>query len=288
VICALHLCPHPDDEVIGAGGTLLGLAEHGHRVVNFACGLGRPDQRERRRAELQAACERAGFELVVREPPLAISRTDDLELAQRTLAADVVRLVREEAVDLVVSPSPHDGHHGHEVVGRAARDALARLDGRAPRWWMWGLWSDLPLPTLLSAFDEARLERVLHVLAAHAGELARNDYPGLVRARARANAILGAERVFGFGAAGGPEPFAELLTEAVRSPAGWLAGARRRLDLAAPLEGDPGAPLGWWLDAVSLRDRALQEGWSPAVPAPTAAARPRSPRRPGAGSASEA
>ena len=61
MICVLHLSPHPDDEVLGAGATLMGLREHGHRVINLACSLGRPDQQERRRREVEEACERAGF-----------------------------------------------------------------------------------------------------------------------------------------------------------------------------------------------------------------------------------
>jgi LmbE family N-acetylglucosaminyl deacetylase len=44
VLTVLHLAPHPDDEVLGAGATLLGLREAGHRVINLACSRGRPDQ----------------------------------------------------------------------------------------------------------------------------------------------------------------------------------------------------------------------------------------------------
>src|SRR3954447_8367304 len=74
-VCArvLHLAPHPDDESIGAAATLISLREHGHAVVNLACSLGRPGQRSRRRAELEDACRRAGFELVVIEPPVELS-----------------------------------------------------------------------------------------------------------------------------------------------------------------------------------------------------------------------
>ena len=77
VATVLHLSPHPDDEILGAGATLMGLRAHGHRVINLACSLGRPDQQERRRAEVTEACARAGFELIVHEPPLAISLNDD-------------------------------------------------------------------------------------------------------------------------------------------------------------------------------------------------------------------
>src|SRR6185295_887192 len=89
VLTVLHLSPHPDDEVLGAGATLLGLREAGHRVINLACSLGRPEQQERRRAEVTEACRRADFELVVHDPPLALSSGDDPFNARKLLGATV-------------------------------------------------------------------------------------------------------------------------------------------------------------------------------------------------------
>ena len=44
----LHLSPHPDDEVVGMPATLMALRDAGWRVVNLACGLGRPARHQRR------------------------------------------------------------------------------------------------------------------------------------------------------------------------------------------------------------------------------------------------
>ena len=235
-LTVVHLSPHPDDELMGAGATLLRLRDAGHRIVNVACSLGRrPERRERRRAELVEACARAGFELLV---------VDGLDRVAE-LVADA---------DLVVAPSPHDGHPWHEAVGRAARDALAEDD--APRLWLWGLWADLPLPTLFVGFGDDELTRATHALRAHAGELARNDYAALLRARAIAARVQGAERVFGFGAPGRSVAYAELLTETAYAGGEWWAGAAREPDPAAPLAPVPRErPLGWWLDAPSFRAR---------------------------------
>jgi LmbE family N-acetylglucosaminyl deacetylase len=220
VICVLHLSPHPDDEVLGAGATLMGLHEHGHRVINLACSLGRPDQHERRRREVTEACARAGFELIVHDPPLAISRGDDAFAARKLLAATVERIVGEERVDLIVSPDRDDAHHGHKIVAAVARTA-------GLRWWSWGLWRDLARPTIYVPFGDRRLGELQHALAAHRGELARNDYPELLRARAIAARVLGAERVFGFGSPrASSEPYAELLSD---------DGPPRMVDLEHPL-----------------------------------------------------
>ena len=255
----LHVAPHPDDESIGAVATLLALRHAKHEVINLACSLGRLEP-ERRRLELETACERAGFELIVHPPPLRISSGDDLAAAQRALAATVSRLIVERRVDVVVSPSPHDGHHGHEMVGRAARDAVCAAPALGPRLWMWGLWADLPHPNLYVGFDDERMARAIHVLEAHEGELERNDYRRMVRGRAEANRVLGSERVFGWGARGRPQPNAELLTEVVWRKGEWWASSARELDPEVPLANGEGAPvrLGWWMDSPSFADRLRQ------------------------------
>src|SRR5512133_3885116 len=113
----LHLSPHPDDEVLGAGATLLALRDTGHRVINLAVTLGSDErERPRRRHEVETACARAGFELVVHDPG-------------GDLAGAVRALIAESGADVVVAPSPHDGHPRHEAVGRAARDAVEAQRG---------------------------------------------------------------------------------------------------------------------------------------------------------------
>lgn len=251
---ALHLSPHPDDEAIGAVAALLALRSAGWRVVNYACGLGRPAQQERRRAELAEACRRADFELIVGDPPLRMSAGDDLAGAERELLARLLELAGTLAPVLVVSPSPHDGHHAHELVARVARSLVEHFVHEPPTWWMWGLWADLPFPTVVVPFDEPRLVQAQGVLAAHAGEVERNDYVALIEARARANAVLGVERVWGTGAsAAAGTAMVELLCEAQFTPRGWLLGAPRVLDPERPLAPPSDRPIGWWLRSESPR-----------------------------------
>jgi LmbE family N-acetylglucosaminyl deacetylase len=220
VLTVLHLSPHPDDEVLGAGATLLGLRDAGHRIINLACSLGRPEQHERRRAEVTEACRRAGFELVIHDPPLGLSADDDPFAARKLLGATVERLIAEERVDLLVSPDRDDAHHAHKTVAAVARTA-------GVTWWTWGLWRDLARPTIFSPFGDRRLAELQLVLGAHRGEVARNDYYDLLRARAISARVLGAERVFGFGSERrDQEPYAELLAD---------GGPPRVLDLQHPL-----------------------------------------------------
>ncbi|MGA8745584.1 MAG: PIG-L family deacetylase [Solirubrobacterales bacterium] len=233
---ALHFAPHPDDELIGAPATLMALRDAGWRVVNLACGLGRPEQRERREAELREACRLAGFELRIPEPPIAISAGEDRAGAHPALSDLVRAAIDDLAPAVLISPSPEDRHPAHELVGGAIRDTLSERCGEAPRWWMWALWGALPQATLGTAFGARRLDEILTALSAHRGELERNDYRLLVRARAALNASLATELLFGFGAERSCDaPFVELLTEVERRDGRWLLGTSRWLDPAAPL-----------------------------------------------------
>jgi LmbE family N-acetylglucosaminyl deacetylase len=235
VATILHLAPHPDDELLGAPAALMAMRDAGHRVVNLACGLGgEPARREERALELAEACRRARFEL----------RTDPL-----------ATVLHEERPAVVVSPSPHDGHPAHEAVARAAAAALVALGDAAPAWWLWGLWADLPAPNLLVPYDGERLAEIQAALAAYAGELARNDYAALLEARARGHAVLGPERVFGFGAAGIEEAYADLLLELRRDAGAWRRTRPRLLDPALPVGEPVGEAVDWWLEAPSAAAR---------------------------------
>lgn len=247
------MAPHPDDEAIGCPATLLKLQRAGCKVHNVIVSLGRPGQHARRRAEALEAARRAGFETTFLDPPVGISDGDDLEAAQAEVQAAVTRLIEELAVSVVVSPSPHDVHHGHEVVGRGVQAALANLED-GPVWWMWGLWGDLPVPTLFVPFDQPELDEVLWILDAYQGENDRNDYRRLVQGRAGANAVLGSERVFGFGSPAASDlAHAELLTEARWRSGRWQAGGPRLLNADALLTPSWQRDLTPWVTAPSAR-----------------------------------
>jgi LmbE family N-acetylglucosaminyl deacetylase len=257
---ALHLSPHPDDEVAGMPATLMALRDAGWHIVNLACGLGRPAQHQRRRAEVEEACRRARFELLPCEPPLALSAGDDLAAAEETLVTLLAGVLPALDPAIVCAPSPHDGHHAHELVGRAAHRALDAHAGPTPPLWLWGLWAELPFPTLFAPFDGARLAEVKHALGAHASEQARLPLDRLIEARAVACAGTGEERVHGSGLAGDPAvAYAELICEAVLEPAGWMLGSSRRFDAEAPLASPSARPIGWWLEAESVHDRLRRE-----------------------------
>ena len=228
---ALHVSPHPDDEILGCGATLLALQAAGWRVVNLACGLGRHGDEDRRRGELDAAIGVLGIEGMVASPPVQMSSSggDDLVAAEEEVVRLVGTAAAELGAELLLSPHPNDGHPAHALVGRAVRDAATTC----PRWWAWGLWRDVQTPNRYVPFGDEVLSRLRAALACHAGEVARNPYDDLLPARARVAAILGSELVHGFGSGPAtPDPYADLLEERVRrEPGGWELSERQMVGI---------------------------------------------------------
>jgi LmbE family N-acetylglucosaminyl deacetylase len=251
----IAVSPHPDDELLGAPATLMSLRDAGWRVINLVCSLGRPEDRERRRAEVIAACRAAGFGLEIPDGLAPIGSDDDLERAQSRCSAAIVELVQRSGARLIVGPSPHDGHHGHEVAGRAIRDAV-ETRGERFEVMFWGLWSGLPVPNVFVPFGADRLGEIERALSSHAGELERNRFDRLLESRAAANSVLGPELVFGFGSGATAYEYAELLTRVIwTATGGWKLTPPQTFDPRAPQdrEGLHGADIGWWLHTRSVR-----------------------------------
>ena len=147
----LVLAAHPDDEVLGVGGTMARLARGGSRLrlVSVTDGEashpGHPDPAAlaaRRAAETASALRVLGAQAteVIRLgfPDTRVAdREDDLATRVRDLAADC---------DVVLAPWDQDVHADHEAVGRAARRA-SPLTYWYPVWtWHWARPGDSRVP----------------------------------------------------------------------------------------------------------------------------------------------
>ncbi|MEU1487165.1 PIG-L family deacetylase [Streptomyces sp. NPDC005752] len=137
---------HPDDEVLGFGGTMARLADAGHRltVVSVTDGEGshphsravRADELVRVRAEeTRTALERLGArnaEVVrLRIPDSGVDRhEEDVRRALVPLCSGAA---------LVAAPWAGDVHSDHEAAGRAARAAAHEADAPFAEYpvWMW-------------------------------------------------------------------------------------------------------------------------------------------------------
>jgi LmbE family N-acetylglucosaminyl deacetylase len=145
---------HPDDEVLGAGGTMAMLAAGGVRLRLIAVTDGEGSHpgtdpagiARTRIAESVTALDRLG----AADIDVVRLRLPDTGLASRE--AELADLLREHCggFDVCLAPWEGDAHADHEAAGRAARRA-ARRTGRAvltyPVWmWHWAQPGDQRVP----------------------------------------------------------------------------------------------------------------------------------------------
>jgi LmbE family N-acetylglucosaminyl deacetylase len=145
---------HPDDEVLGVGGTMAILAAAGVRMRLIAVTDGEASHpgadpaviARTRTAESAAALGLLG----VREAEVVRLRLPDTAIASRE--SELVGLLRElcAGFEVCLAPWEGDAHADHEAAGRAARQA-GLADGRTvlsyPIWmWHWATPADPRVP----------------------------------------------------------------------------------------------------------------------------------------------
>ncbi len=132
------VAPHPDDEVLGVGGTVARLAASGAHHVAVAVTDGEsshPGQSERlrhvRRHESRAAAARLG---IIPDVLFRLAMPDG-GVDAGALAPVLARLI--EPGDLVLAPWVSDGHPDHAQVGLGAEMACAMSGGRLLAYLVW-------------------------------------------------------------------------------------------------------------------------------------------------------
>jgi LmbE family N-acetylglucosaminyl deacetylase len=188
----LVIAPHPDDEVIGCGGSLCLHAEQGDRVaVTFLTSgeLGLKKLRREqawaiREAEARKAAKILGIKSLnfLRLPDWCIG--DDIPAAAKALAT----VLRAEQPDLIYLPHPADGHPDHQASLTILRVALKSSRLGLPALRAYEVW------TPLATFDQVQditpvMPRKLRALRAHRSQLGEFDY---VRAMRSLNQYRGA------------------------------------------------------------------------------------------------
>jgi N-acetylglucosamine malate deacetylase 1 len=131
---ALVIAPHPDDEVLGAGGTMAKLAAHGAQVHVAIVTRGQPptftaEFVENVRQECAAAHRRLGVARThfLDFPAAELDRVPHAELNQRIGA-----LVSEIAPDTLFVPFVGDIHLDHQLVFTSALVASRPRHGHTP------------------------------------------------------------------------------------------------------------------------------------------------------------
>lgn len=142
----LCLAPHPDDEVLGCGGTLALHAGRGDAVRVVILTDGSPDGDEQVAAAREAESRAAGRQLGLSDYVFLDYRDGKLG-AQWDLVERVVAIMEAFDPDLVYGPSPFEHHSDHRAASRALIAALAQ--GRSRRVFLYGVNEVVPGGVLL-------------------------------------------------------------------------------------------------------------------------------------------
>jgi LmbE family N-acetylglucosaminyl deacetylase len=145
---------HPDDEVLGAGGTISELAARNARLRLVAVTDGEASHHDglaagrratlarRRAAERSAALAALGAQ---RAEVIRLELPDSgLAAYEQELAAQLQELV--SGFDICLAPWHKDAHSDHEVAGRAARQASRRTLFYPVWMWHWAQPGDIRVP----------------------------------------------------------------------------------------------------------------------------------------------
>lgn len=140
----LVLAPHPDDEVIGLGGTIARYLDGGNPVtvayMTDGAGAGRSDLAAVRRGEAEAVGREFSFRQVFLDYP-------DTELTNN--AATVARLrdvLSDVQPDVIYVPSFFEHHFDHFTTSQVLCDALSALSELDAAVAGYEVWEILPFP----------------------------------------------------------------------------------------------------------------------------------------------
>ncbi len=178
------VAPHPDDESLGAGGTVASLSALGAQVHVVVCTDGDaaapPDWLSDptslgavRRREVTAAAEHLSPGRPVTLHLLGL-RDGGLSAARPELDARLEPLL--DGASLVIAPWPDDGHPDHRAVGLAVRAVSTAPRLEYPIWaWHWAVPSELPDGVVRVPISPSAQQHRAAAVACHRSQLTGAD-----------------------------------------------------------------------------------------------------------------
>jgi LmbE family N-acetylglucosaminyl deacetylase len=204
---ALVFSPHPDDECIIGGLALRMLREAGVRVINVAVTQGSKKERQAGRwAELRAACDYLGFDLLETIPgglERINVKTRQQDAAGWDASVDVIgAILARERPRVVFFPHDNDWNSTHIGTHHLVVDALSGLPADFTCTVLeTEFWGAMASPNLMVESTADDLAEMMTALSFHAGEVERNPYHLLLPAWMQDNVRRGGELVGGQGGA---------------------------------------------------------------------------------------
>ncbi|WP_033289265.1 PIG-L deacetylase family protein [Amycolatopsis jejuensis] len=186
--------PHPDDEIIGCGGSVVNWLRSGAEVSFVYLCNGDAGSQAMSRAELGAvrkAEATAGAAHLGVTDLVFLDQTDGCLAETRTLLTTLIDLIREKRPDVAYLPHATDGHPDHIVTHQLVTKAAGIAAGP---WWPestgapWAIdlqlayevWTPIQRPTHLEDTTDA-LDLQLEALSHHGSQLDTMPYDAFIR-----------------------------------------------------------------------------------------------------------
>ncbi len=185
----LVLAPHPDDEIIGPGASMVAHVEAGAQVtvLYLTDGGGTENERQSQIDIRQAEAKRVGQDLGVQQ-----IFWDELDTKLTNRASTVARmaaLLGELKPAHVYTPSPFDTHFDHFATNQILVDALGIQTELEPTIYGYEVWDPIPFPNYL--VDVSAVYAVKERLMQHyKTPLEFTDFAALARQRAAVHFTL--------------------------------------------------------------------------------------------------
>jgi N-acetylglucosamine malate deacetylase 1 len=171
----LVIAPHPDDEAIGCGGTLLKHKDAGDRiVVAYMTDGERGDTFVSVQGAQLIALRRNETELAARilgihERVFCANPDTQLKLSEDTIE-QMLSLLGQHRPDVLYVPSYIDGHTDHQAAFQIVASALRRFE-QEPAVYTYEVWS----PLVANCVVEIDMDRKLEAVRAYASQLGQDE-----------------------------------------------------------------------------------------------------------------
>jgi len=179
---ALVLCPHPDDESLGCGGTLKTITstggivdvlymtrgENGSYPRTMAAKPAREELAAIRTEEAKRACEILGVRNV-----FFLNGHDGSLKTQPELSDAILGTLTSSDYRSVFSPWPYDAHHDHGATYWMLQEALRRYS-RNLDIWLYEVWA--PLPHNICIAIDKTIEAKMTAFRTHESQLSNLNY----------------------------------------------------------------------------------------------------------------
>ena len=177
--------PHPDDDAIGMGGTIIELVKNGNNVLcvyltsgvsarNAVKGDMYVEEKEKiRRIEAEQASKLLGTNIHFINLPyfhgLTVKNEGNIE--------KIIKLLEKENPDVVFVPHQHERHPTHKASTSIVLRALKRSDlPNLDEIWFYEIVTPISTPNIIITFGEAVMAKKIEAIKAHESQMERRRY----------------------------------------------------------------------------------------------------------------